>query len=156
MIFPFVLSPPPGRNVKLNFTLGWEGANLTSCWNRRMLKVPLTSQTFMLNEACFKRVSVWEVFCISLGKNSINHMNANGAGTCFLTVGKTSKCSNQGNFWINLIQLNILSEINSILSYPRGVEWTFSPCAAHFLGGVIFKSFPLLIAVSASIYQEGF
>ena len=46
-----------------------------------MLKVSLTSQTFMLSEACFQCVNVWEVFYISLGQNNINHMNANGAAT---------------------------------------------------------------------------
>lgn len=29
------------------------------------------------------------------------------------------------------------------------------PSICYFLDGVIFKSFPLLVAVSASIYQEG-
>ena len=63
-----------------------------------MLKVSLMSQTFMLSEACFQCVNVWEVFYISLGQNNINHMNANGAATVPSQRRNLQCVLNQGEF----------------------------------------------------------
>ena len=131
MIFPLVLFPPPGRNVKLNFTLGWEGANLSD-----KLLEPEDAQGILDVSNLHAEWSMLSM-CQCLGgflylirSEQYKPHECKWGGNCPLAKAKPSTCSNQGNFWITLIQLTILFDIKSILLYPRGLELTFPPFAA--------------------------
>lgn len=117
-----------------------------------MLKVSLTSQTFMLSEACFQCVSVWEVFYISLGQNNINHTNANGAAALCPLASETFNVFQPRRFlnYPHSINYFIRHQLYSFISW--GLEQTFLPFTACSWRRDL-QILPLT-AVSTSVYQK--
>lgn len=156
MIFPLVLFPPPGRNVKLNFTLGWEGANLSD----KLLESEDAQGILDVSNlhAEWSMLSMCQClggFLYLIRSEQYKPHECKWGGNCPLAKAKPSMCSKPRRV------LNYPHSINDFIRHQPLFFYILEDLNKLFLHllpvlrGVISKPSPLLTVVSVSVYQEG-